>query len=30
MAKLWKRNKGIDKGTSEIQEIIYNTDLQVA
>ena len=23
MAKLWKRNKGMDKGTSEIQEIIY-------
>ena len=23
MAKLWKRNKGMDKGTSEIHEIIY-------
>ena len=23
MAKLWKRNKGMDKVTSEIHEIIY-------
>ena len=23
MAKLWERNKEMDKGTSEIQQIIY-------